>query len=200
MNAPRYRPSRVVRESRLSDAAPWYKRLVDPSRDLPESLHRRAHLLGWLLLFLLVLTFGALVLVLVLGVTGKAGDTRYAALIAGLFALCAVGYLLNRRNRYYCAAGVTVSAAVLAPWLSLALDPRVLAGDPVPLAYIAIAILLASILLPLYGAVAVAVIPEQVILNRAEHMACLVPEELVVVYRRVIGSVDEDRLVILNTG
>ena len=139
--------------NRLTSAFRW---LTKPADSLPESLRRRAHLLAWLLLSIFLLIVAALLLVLVVNPPGTPRRLEYGGLLLGLVALVAFAYALNRRGHYYPAAGLLVGGAVLGPWGSLLIDPTILHGDFVPLTYIALSILLSSLLLPPFITVAVA--------------------------------------------
>jgi diguanylate cyclase (GGDEF)-like protein len=90
---------------------------------------------------------GVLIMVLVLDPNGSAVRREYIPFILGLDALFALAYGLNGAGYYRWAAAVTVMAAVVGPWGSAVLDPTVLHGDFVPLAYTIISVLLSSILL-----------------------------------------------------
>ncbi|MBV5323312.1 hypothetical protein JZU51_00840, partial [bacterium] len=113
----------------------------------PESENRRVNLLTWLLLSILLLMIAALFLVLIVDLPNNPRRNTYVELIVGLIALIIVAYNLNRTGHYHASAGLTVVCAVVAPWGSLLLDPEILNGDFVPLIYVAISVLLSSILL-----------------------------------------------------
>lgn len=130
---------------RLISAFLW---LTQPAKSLSESERRRAHLLAWLLLFLIFLSMTALLLVLLVDPPSSLRRNIYVWLILGVTALVAFAYILNRAGHYSIAAGLTVACAVLGPWGSVALDPNILQGDFVPLTYVALTILLSSMLLP----------------------------------------------------
>jgi diguanylate cyclase (GGDEF)-like protein len=66
-----------------------------------------------------------------------------AGLLAGLLA----AFVLNRKGRYRESSYLTVFLAFLGPWSSLLGDPTVLQGDFVPLTYLVLPVILASILL-----------------------------------------------------
>ena len=129
---------------RLVSGIRW---LTQPTKSLSESEHRRAHLLSWLLLFLIFLSLTALLLVLLFEPPDSLRRTIYVWLILGLTVLVAFAYRLNRAGRYSIAAGLTIACAILGPWGSVVLDPGILQGDFVPLTYVALTILLSSMLL-----------------------------------------------------
>ena len=124
------------------------RQLTAPASSLSGPERRRAHLLAWLLLFLILLSMAALLLVIIVDPSDNSRRSIYIKLILGLASLFIVAYSLNRAGHYLMAAGLTVVCAVLGPWGSLALDPGILEGDFVPLTYVALTILLSSMLLP----------------------------------------------------
>jgi hypothetical protein len=130
---------------RLTSTFGW---LTTPSVTLSESEHRRVHLLALLLLFILLLTIATLILVVIVNPPDSPRRTAYVELISGLILLVVVAYSLNRAGHYYLSAGLTVACSIAGPWGSLLLDSTILSGDIVPLSYVAISILLSSILLP----------------------------------------------------
>jgi diguanylate cyclase (GGDEF)-like protein len=72
----------------------------------------------------------------------------YMLLLGGLFVVIFFSLLLNLLGKYRAASWLTAPCMVIGPWLSILLDPTVLAGDFVPLIYVAMSIQLCSILLP----------------------------------------------------
>jgi diguanylate cyclase (GGDEF)-like protein len=139
--------------ARLTAILNWFTK---PASTLPESERRRVHLLALLLFFILVLMVVTLIFVLILTPPDNPRRGTYPALILALIALVAFAYALNRLGHYNLSAGLTVACAVLAPWGSLALDSTVWRGDFVPLTYVAISILLSSLLLPTWITVGLA--------------------------------------------
>jgi diguanylate cyclase (GGDEF)-like protein len=121
--------------------------LTRPLFSGPTFSHRQTHLLAWLLVFMFGLATAALILVLVVDPAFSPRRNEYVRLIMGLDALVALAYGLNCAGRYALAAGLTVIVALLGPWGSLAVDPTILHGDFVPLAYVTISLSLASVLL-----------------------------------------------------
>ena len=71
----------------------------------------------------------------------------YALLLCGLLAVIFVAIRFNLRGKYLVSAWFTAPCMVFGPWLSILLDPTVLAGDFVPIIYVAMSIQLCSILL-----------------------------------------------------
>ncbi|MCE5189953.1 MAG: GGDEF domain-containing protein [Eubacteriales bacterium] len=71
----------------------------------------------------------------------------YLLLLGGLMGIVAVALAFNLRGRYPISGWLTSACMVFGPWLSILLDPTVLAGDFVPLIYIGMSIQLCSILL-----------------------------------------------------
>lgn len=135
----RTRPGRLITALR---------RLTQPAISLSGPERRRAHLLAWLLLSLILLSIIALVMVLLVNPSDSLHRNTYVKLILGLIALITLAYALNRAGHYFMAAGLTVACALAGPWGSLVFDPGILQDDFVPLTYVALTILLSSILLP----------------------------------------------------
>jgi diguanylate cyclase (GGDEF)-like protein len=121
--------------------------LTEPSAALSVVDRRRAYLLAWLLLIMILLTITGLVLVLLVNPPGSPRRVAYLSLILLLLVLFGLAYALNRRGYYRLSAVLTILCAVCGPWGSLVVDPSVMQGDFVPLAYVIVSILLSSILL-----------------------------------------------------
>lgn len=121
--------------------------LVRPADGFAEPQDRRAHLLAWLLLFIIVLSVAALVLVLIFNPTSSPRRGLYLLLVIGLMVLAVVAYRLNQMGHYGISAGMAVALAAIGPWGSAMLDPAVTHGDFVPLTYVVLPVLLASVLL-----------------------------------------------------
>ena len=68
-------------------------------------------------------------------------------LLVGLFLVIFTAVLYNLNGKFRISTWFTAPCMVLGPWLSILLDPTVLAGDFVPLVYVAMSIQLCSILL-----------------------------------------------------
>ena len=118
-----------------------------PLTALPSASDRRMNLLAWLLLFIFLLTVIALLLVMIVDPVSSPRHWEYVRLILGLDVLLIFAYGLNCAGHFSAAAGLTVACAFLGPWGSLILDPTIIHGDFVPLAYSTLSILLSSILL-----------------------------------------------------
>ena len=131
-------------KSFLSAAGRWLTEL--PSA-LPEPERRRTRVLAWMLITLILLVSVALFLVLAFDTSDPARRNLYIGLISGLLVLLGVAFYLNHRGRYFPAAMLAVTCAFLGPWGSLLLDPSVARGDFVPIAYLVLSVMLASILL-----------------------------------------------------
>jgi diguanylate cyclase (GGDEF)-like protein len=115
---------------------------------------RRAHLLAWLLLVMILLTVTGLILVLIVDPPGSPRRAVYLRLILLLLVLFGLAYGLIRMGYYQLSAVLTILCAVCGPWGSLVVDPTVAQGDFVPLTYVIISILLSSILLhPLFTSI-----------------------------------------------
>jgi diguanylate cyclase (GGDEF)-like protein len=131
---------------------------AEPAATVPESERRRSRLLAWLLLTMILLMALALVVVLIADESDRARRSLYLQVIPALMIPVLVAWGLNRKGRYRAAAWLTVAAAVAAPWVSLIMDPVVLRGDLVPLAYVTLGILLSSVLLPARVTVVLAIV------------------------------------------
>lgn len=140
-----HHPSKKLYPSRAANPfLRWLTRIPD---SLPASTQRRANLLAWLLLFILLLSLVTALVVFLNNPSGSQRRSVYGLLISGFLILISISFVLNRRGYYNWAAGITISLAFLAPWGSLLLDPMILKGDFVPLNYVLLPILLSSILL-----------------------------------------------------
>lgn len=71
----------------------------------------------------------------------------YLLLVSGIMLIVSLGLLNNLKANYRVATWLTAICMVLGPWASILLDPAVMAGDFMPLIYIAMSIQLSSILL-----------------------------------------------------
>ncbi len=109
---------------------------------------RQRRLLAWLLLVLLALTVFSLLLIFLPDPATFPRRSQYVPFIVGIDVLLVIAYCLNAAGRYALAAGTSVICAAVAPWGALLIDPAVLHGDVVPLAYATLSVLLCSILLP----------------------------------------------------
>ncbi|MHB1341151.1 MAG: GGDEF domain-containing protein [Coriobacteriia bacterium] len=128
-------------------AASVIDRLARPAVGFTEPQDRRAHLLAWLLLFIVVLSAAALLLVVIFNPTSSPRRGLYMLLVIGLIVLAAIAYRLNQTGHYGVSAGLAVALAAIGPWGSAMLDPAVTQGDFVPLTYVVLPVLLASVLL-----------------------------------------------------
>jgi diguanylate cyclase (GGDEF)-like protein len=137
---------------------PAFGRLGRATVVLPEAEGRRAHLLAWLLVFVLLLSVAALVLVLIVNPVGSPRYREYVALIFGLIGLGALAFGLNWAGHYSASAGLTVLLAAVGPWGSVVLDPVIMRGDFVPLTYVILPVLLSSVLLRPWATIAIAVV------------------------------------------
>jgi diguanylate cyclase (GGDEF)-like protein/PAS domain S-box-containing protein len=138
-----------------ADLSGW---IVDPSSESAEPERRRSRFLSWLLLTLFLLTVVAFVVELTVNDDKSPRRGEYTILTLGLIVLWAVAYQLNRAGHYGSAAVLTSAAGVLGPWGSIILDPTVQQGDFVPLAYVALSVLVCSMLLSLRAAAVIATI------------------------------------------
>jgi diguanylate cyclase (GGDEF)-like protein len=113
-----------------------------------ESERRRAKLLSWILLFILIFLTATFFVILIFNPHNDSKQIEYRQLILGMLVFVLLAYVLNRFGHYYKSAGLIVFCAIIAPWASLNLDPSILNGDFVPLTYITLSVLISSILLP----------------------------------------------------
>ena len=82
----------------------------------------------------------------------------YVLLLGVLLLVIVVALFFNLRGKFRISTWFTAPCMVLGPWLSILLDPAVLAGDFVPLIYVAMSIQLCSILLRERMTIVIAVI------------------------------------------
>lgn len=82
----------------------------------------------------------------------------YLLLIGGLTIIVIVALAFNLRGKYRVSMWLTAFCMLFGPWLSILLDPTVIAGDFVPLIYVGMSIQLCSILLRERATIAFAVI------------------------------------------
>ena len=145
----------------IDKTRPQWRSLVNALRLLtqpPTSLsgldRRRAYLLAWLLLVLILLTVTGLILVLIVNPRDSPRRGEYVSLILMLLTLFGIAYGLNRAGYHQLSTSLTILCAVCGPWGSLVVDPAVVQGDFIPLTYVVISILLSSLLLhPLFTSI-----------------------------------------------
>lgn len=133
------------------------RRLFREPLMLPAHERRRARLLSWLLLALLPACGAALAVAWSDPSSPPQLRQRYAVVIGGEIVLLALALLLNRRGRYADASRITVVAAIVGPWSSMALDSKVLGGDLIPLIYTVLPVILSSMLLSARTTVLIAI-------------------------------------------
>jgi diguanylate cyclase (GGDEF)-like protein len=138
------KPARPRLESSLGSAWRWLAAPLIPSHS---ARGRRTHLLAWVLLTLLAMTLVSVLLVPYGTPSSPIERTRYIPFILILDLLLAIAYLLNASGRYPVAAGLTILSTVSAQWGALLIDPAILKGDFIPLAYAALTVFLCSLLL-----------------------------------------------------
>ena len=107
-------------------------------RKLAQRVTGRAKVLFLMQLTLLGLL--AAIFVLVLAVDEGVREATYAALVLGLTAVLLIAVRLNLKGRYNASARITMLGIAAAPWASLAIDPKILQGDIIPLIYIVLSI------------------------------------------------------------
>ena len=97
--------------------------LTQPSASLPVVDRRRAHLLAWLLLVMILLTVTGLVLVLIVNPPGDPRRGEYVRLILLLLVLFGLAYALDLTGHYQLSALLTILCAVCGPWVRYWLIP-----------------------------------------------------------------------------
>jgi diguanylate cyclase (GGDEF)-like protein len=137
-----------ITEAKKRKTASVWNWMIRPLSSQPTANLRREKLLAWLDISLFLLATIAFIIVQIVDPPSNPRHGEYIRLILGLELLLAVSYGFNCAGRYIVAAGLMVICAFLGPWGSMALDPTILHGDFVPLAYTTISILLSSLLLP----------------------------------------------------
>ena len=130
--------------------------LGQPAAGLTEPERRRSRVLAWMQITLILLISLALVLVLLFNNGNTPRDSMYNFLMAGLLVGLLVAFGLNRNGRYRASSHLTVFLAFLGPWSSLLGDTTILHGDFVPLTYLVLPVILASILLSVRVTVVIA--------------------------------------------
>lgn len=110
----------------------------------PSQARSAVNLLVFQLIYLALLA-GTMILCITVDYGGKL--VFYVLLLGGLGALVAAALAFNLRGSFRVSTWLTSVCMVFGPWLSILLDPAVLAGDFVPLIYVGMSIQLCSILL-----------------------------------------------------
>lgn len=125
--------------------AAW-RRLIEPQAALSDPERRRARVLS--VIILLLLFSAALYLATLFFTTEPELWGPYTLLIGGFLVLFSFAFSLNRTGHYAAAAGLLVACTVLGPWSAIFLNFSALNSDVMRLSYIAVSILLSSILFP----------------------------------------------------
>ena len=112
-----------------------------------------------------LLVFQLIYLVLIVGAIVLSASVErggrllfYMLLLGGLVLVISAALVFNLRGRFQLSIWLTALCMLLGPWLSILLDPNVLAGDFVPLIYVAMSIQICSILLSERLTIVIAVI------------------------------------------
>lgn len=71
-------------------------------------------------------------------------ELAYAGLILGLAVAVSAALVLSLMGRFTVSATLTIGVLVVPPWFSLAVDPRVLDGDFVPMPYVVFPVMIAA--------------------------------------------------------
>jgi len=140
-------PISTITQKEFRSLSATLRSFFEPAEGLPQSLHRRFRLLAWLLLALMLLVAIAAVFTIFSNPAGSARRAEYMALTGGCLLALAVLGGVNRAGHYLIAARLTVACAVAGPWAAVLVDPTILRGDFVPLTYVALPIMLCSLLL-----------------------------------------------------
>jgi len=82
----------------------------------------------------------------------------YLLLLGGLEVVVSIALVFNLKGRYRASTWFTAICMVFGPWISILLDPAVLAGDFIPLIYVSMSIQLCSILLKERTTIIIAII------------------------------------------
>ncbi|MBA4383383.1 MAG: hypothetical protein C0410_01470 [Anaerolinea sp.] len=128
-----------------------HKNLLEPER-------RRSKLLALILIAIILLTILILVVVFVTNAPGSSRRSQYTFLILGMIVIISFAYRINHIGHYSIAVSMLLFCALLGPWGSIVLDPKILQGDFVPLTYVLIPILLSSILVHPVITIAIALV------------------------------------------
>ena len=105
-------------------------------------------LLRYVQLVLLAVTIIVFLLVFIDNPAHSSKRQFYGYLVGAVLLLLLFAFVLLRRGLFLISAGITVALPLLGSWLSFILDPAVCRGDLFPLLYIALSIMLSSLLLP----------------------------------------------------
>lgn len=120
--------------------------LAEPGEGLPEAERHRRRNLTWAQITLIVLVCAALVLVYLLDRGNNVQRDLHFTLVIGLLVILLAAFGLNRRGHYRASTLLTLTCAFLGPWGSFFVDSTIQQGDFVPLTYLVLSVLLASIL------------------------------------------------------
>jgi diguanylate cyclase (GGDEF)-like protein/PAS domain S-box-containing protein len=134
----------------VTPAALW-QRLTGPARSAEGRWGRQNRLLAALLLLMIGLGgFSAAVLILL-----RSGEAASVPVALGAAGLLLLAFRLNQTGRYGAAAGLAVGICSLAVWGLLLLEPANVRQDSLSLAYLAVPVLVAGLLLPVGPTLAV---------------------------------------------
>lgn len=124
-----------------------FQRLTEPVAAIHDSDRRRARLLAWLQLALVAAAALILPVVLVTSPGDAARRFSYPVLVTGVILVLLLAYRLGRAGHYTGSAWLTVAVITAGPWASVGLEHAFLSANIVPLVFIIVPILLASMLL-----------------------------------------------------
>ncbi len=115
-------------------------------------------LLRYVQLVLLAVTILVFLLVFIDNPAHSSERQFYGYLVGAVLLLLLFAFVLLRRGLFLISAGITVALPLLGSWLSFILDPAVCRGDLFPLLYIALSIMLSSLLLPKLVTIVLAIV------------------------------------------
>lgn len=133
-------------------AAVW-RGLIEPTIARSEPERRRSRVLATLILGICAVAF----LVLVFISTGAELRGSNTLRIGGVLLLFGLAFYLNRNGHYSAAAGLIVACMIVGPWSAIMLNLS-LGINVIALSYVAVSVLLSSILLPTHLTVILAAI------------------------------------------
>lgn len=125
----------------------WLQRITRPSMPFFAPERQQSLMLAWLLILLMVLIFISLIVVLIDNFSTLSLLLTYVGITLACLVALLTAFIFNFYGHYNVAARITMAAAILAPWVSMILDPTVLHGNSVPLVYVSVSIFLSSFLL-----------------------------------------------------
>lgn len=130
----------------------------NPTGGIQITAQHQSKLLAWTLMLVILFSIGTISVVSIFNPHNDPVNNQYILCISGLVAFFIFAYILNCKGHYSISATILVISASIAPWVSLAIDPSIFAGDFIPLTYIIISILISSIFMPVHVTITLALI------------------------------------------